>query len=291
MGFRDTAIDHGARAVTGLLGHVVRHQGPGRRDAEPVADERPALSHAEALLAKHKAAAVGSTSTRAQSGPPSIPASLFDQVEDRAGPKQLLTAALHARRPVHVLLVGSPGTGKSQLLQAIATLPGARYAVGGATSSSGLVAYLLEQPETRFLVIDELDKADPSDLYALYSLMESGTVTRLQHGHSESERRTVWVFAAANDASALPPALASRFVRIDFPPYTEAQTREITARVLVKREGLSSARAREIAAATAARSRDPRDGIQVARLAGRRGPIAPLVEQVVPSKDPDAGVS
>jgi Holliday junction DNA helicase RuvB len=291
VGFRDTAINHGANAATGWLAGTVRKGGAKQSLEHPPDEDRPALRHAEEVLAKHKASVAAHTPVGNQVVPPPIPANLFADVEGHDGPKKLLLAALHSPRPVHVLLVGPPGTGKSQLLQDIAKLPSSRYAVGGATTSSGLVAYLLEKPETRFLVIDELDKADPADLYALYSLMESGTVTRLQHGHSELERRTVWVFAAANDTSALPPALASRFVRLDSPPYSEEQTRQITERVLVKREGLSPARAREIAAATAARSRDPRDGIQVGRLAGQRGPIGPVVDQVVPNKIHGAGVS
>jgi len=287
MGFRDAAINHGAQAVTGWLGHAVR---PPKHPFEPPEseDDRPTLRQAEDALARHKAAA---TAESAGAQLVVIPARLFADVEGHEEVKAILGRALASQRPVHILLVGPPGSGKSLLLQAIATLPRSRYAVGGATSSSGLVAYLLEKPETRFLVIDELDKADPADLYALYGLMESGTVTRLQHGHSELERRTVWVFAAANDDRALPPALASRFVRQPIPAYTQAQARQVMERVLVRREGVSSARAREIAAATAARSRDPRDAIQVARLAGKRDPIGPLLDQVAPSKLPGPGVS
>jgi holliday junction DNA helicase RuvB len=288
MGFRDAAINHGAQAVTGWLGHAVRHP---KHPFEPPAnqdEDRPTLRQAEDALARHKAAGAEAPGGNQ---PVVIPARLFADVEGHHDVKAILGRALASQRPVHILLVGPPGSGKSLLLQAIATLPRSRYAVGGATSSSGLVAYLLEKPETRFLVIDELDKADPADLYALYGLMESGTVTRLQHGHSELERRTVWVFAAANDDRALPPALASRFVRQPMPAYTQAEARQVMERVLVRREGLSPARAREIADATAARSRDPRDAIQVARLAGKRDPIGPLLDQVAPSKLPSPGVS
>jgi MoxR-like ATPase len=289
MAARDLAIGQLVDAGTKLAAHAVRHRGSGRHPEQlpPAPAEDQALRDAEAVLEKRR-------KERQREGdpePPAVPKNLFDDVEDHEPVKALLRRALESDRPVHILLVGPAGSGKTQLLQAVATLPRSRYAVGGATSSSGLVAYLLEQPRTRILVIDELDKADQSDLYALYSLMESGRVTRLQHKAHEDEARTVWVFAAANDDSALPAPLASRFVRVPLAEYTQEQAARISERVLIKREGLPKARAHEIAVATAARSRDPRDAVQLARLAGKRGPIEPLLEQVVPSKPRPASVS
>jgi Holliday junction DNA helicase RuvB len=286
MALRDTIIQQGSQTVTTLISGAIR----GRRTQipEPARDQpRPALQAAEELLAQHRAH-VDQELHGAPSGPLLPPAELFADVEGYDEIKDLFDRALRSEKPVHILLVGPPGSGKSQLLQCVAKLPHSRYAVGGATTSSGLVAYLLEKPGTRYLIIDELDKADPGDLYALYSLMESGMVTRLQHGASEQTTRTVWVFAAANTADPLPPALASRFVRRDLAPYTQEETRRIAERVLVRREGLPKARAAEIARATAARSRDPRDAVQVARLAGRDGDIGRTLDQVVPQNEKPA---
>ena len=57
-----------------------------------------------------------------------------------AGPSWLDRSAA-----VHVLLEGDPASGKSQLLQCVARLPHTRYAVGGMTTSSGMVDFLLER--------------------------------------------------------------------------------------------------------------------------------------------------
>jgi holliday junction DNA helicase RuvB len=279
-GFRELLVQQSLTFSGQLAGQAIRS----RRPAEPprtatVEIERPALRDAEALLQQHRAL-VDAEKAGVQKPGGNISPTIFGDIEGHDDVKRLLLAALQAKKPVHVLLVGPPATGKSQFLQAIAALPRARYAVGGATTSSGLISYLLEKPETRILVIDELDKADPADLYALYSLMESGKVTRLQHESHEDVKREVWVFAAANSTHLLPEALASRFVRLDLPAYDQAQVEQITQSVLVRREGVTRPRARAIARATAARSRDPRDGVQVARLSREGEPIEPLVAQV-----------
>lgn len=248
-------------------------------ETEPLPEpDRPALREAEALVARQSEAKAAAGELEQVT---IIPGSLFGDVEGREAEKQLLERALRSRSPVHVLLVGDPGCGKSELLQDIGRLPRSRYAIGGATSSSGMLDYLLEKPNTERLVIDELDKAEMADLYALYSLMESGQAPRLQHGKTEVLRWRGWVFAGANSIEKLPEALRSRFVIRTVPSYTQEQMQHISARVLERREGLPRARAREIAAKVAARSRDPRDAIQVARLAGASGPIEPMLEEVV----------
>jgi holliday junction DNA helicase RuvB len=294
MGFRDEVISNGVTSISQLLGHAVRTQGPGRVDQHDVdrARHEEALSHADQVLERHRQQVAAETPAEKLRAADRIPRDLFEPVEGHEPIKRILRRALEAEKPVHVLLVGPPGSGKTQLLQALARLPNSRYATGPTISTSGLFSYLLDHPECRILIVDEIDKAAESDLYVLLTLMESGVITRLQHRAIEEERRTVWVFAAANDASQLPQALASRFVRLDLRAYSLEETRQITERVLIKREGIRPARAREIARKTAERSRDPRDAIQVARLTPHGEPIDPVLDQVAPaSKNRSGGVS
>jgi Holliday junction DNA helicase RuvB len=284
MAFQDQAVQQGLSFAAQMTASAIRSRRPTRKELEAIEEaDRPALREAEAALARHKAMGGGG---EPEDGPPRIPGNLFDDVEGHEGVKKLLRAALNSDRPVHVLLVGPPGSGKTQLLQGIARLPRSRYGTGPTLSTSGLFSYLLEHPNTRVLAIDELDKADPTNLYLLLTLMESGKITRLQHRAIEEEKRTVWVFAAANTVEPLPEPLLSRFVRIDLPAYTIEESRQITESVLVKREGMAPAQAKAIAAQAAARgSRDPRDGVQIGRLSkGQPGQVGALTEQVIPSK-------
>lgn len=267
---------------------AVRNRGRDRRRlAEPPEPpDRPALRSAERLVGG-QAPAPGEAVDELIAGPILVPDDLFSQVYDREDAKHILGAALRAKEPVHVLLEGPRATGKSQLLECVARMPHARWAVGGATSSSGVIDYLLEKPGTQILVIDELDKADPADLWALYSLMQTGRVARLQHGRTEQFRRRVRVFAACNSSDRLPEALLSRFVVVPCGLYSIAQRRELN-RQIAEGEGMTAARAKHIAERVAARSDDPRDARDVARLAGQDGELDELIEQVTVSKRRDS---
>lgn len=260
-----------------LVAHGIRlRRTPPAMPEIDASKHRAALEDADRVLKTYPAVSPSS-------GRPEIPPRLFDSIEGYDGPKKLLKAALRSERPVHVLLVGPPGTGKTQILERIASLPNARYATGPTISSSGMFTYLLEHPACKWLVIDEVEKAERTDRYMLLTLMESGKITRLQHRAIEEETRIVWVFAAANDDSDLEEPLRRRFVRLQFAPYTREQAAAISERVL-RREGVAPARARAIAQAAAARSNDPRIAVQVARLTADGREIEPVLEQVTASK-------
>jgi hypothetical protein len=278
--YREIVASQSGQIVTRWLGSRIRK--PRQIDAELPEPDRPALRAAEQLMAERGPGPIFDPDGPAPdpSGPLFTPNGLFDSVEDREPAKVMMQAALQAPRPVHVLLVGDPASGKSDLLRCCAdSIPRARYAVGGMTTSSGIVDYLLERPGTSIVLIDELDKADPGDYAALYELMESGQVPRLQHGKTEVLRWRGRVFAAANETDRIPQALLSRFRIVRLEPYTREQLATIN-RVVAQREGVSAKRADEIADLMAERSTDPRDARDLARLAGESGELGPLMEQV-----------
>lgn len=286
---QDYARSQIAQLCANILGARLRGRGRDleleRKRTDEIETDRPALQEAEQLLANRSSAKQleQSAAQLEVEAPFVVPPGLFESIYDREQAKTVLEQALRSPRPVHVLLVGNAGAGKSALLGRIAQLPRSRYAVGGATTSAGLIAYLVETPDTRNLVIDELDKADPADLYALYSLMESGILTRLQHANRDEQIRRVWVFAGCNSTAKLPPALRSRFVELELADYGLDEVREIGRRQL-EREGMPAARARAIADAVSRRSRDPRDIIQAGRLAGESVEVDVVANQVRPRR-------
>ena len=205
---------------------------------------------------------------------PKLPKDAFDVIVGHDATKELLRRALAAPRPVHVLLSGPPATAKTLLLGDVARIPGARYALGSTTTKAGILDYLMAQPTCRVLVIDELDKGSLADYAALLSLMETGLISRLQHGRAEHERRQVWVIAGANKIDHLPAELLSRFAIRAIYPYSVREFETVATEVLVRREQVDPEVAREIARALRGHTTDVRTAVRCARLIdGSRGEI------------------
>ncbi len=146
------------------------------------------------------------------------------------------------RGDIHVLLVGDPGTAKSQLLRYVAEkiAPRGIYTSGKGTTAAGLTAaavkddfgggrwtleagamVLADQGE---LVIDEFDKMTDNDRSALHEGLESQTISISKAGIVAQLRARCPVLAAANpklgrftpdklpaEEIDLPPTLLSRF--------------------------------------------------------------------------------
>lgn len=289
-GYREIIVSQGVDAATRFVAARVRTPKTVKTDDLPEAP-RPALEAAEKLVVSGgQEPAEGQSAAEIALGPMMYPDGLFDSVEDREECKLILEKAIKSPRPVNVLMVGDPASGKSELLRCCATMPGTRYAVGGMTTSAGLVEYLLQRKQTtKIILIDELDKAkDTGDYAALYELMESGQVPVMMHGKTEVVRWRGRIFAAANSADRLPEALVDRFVVINLPPYTSDQLRVINRRI-VEREGLSTKRANEIAEMAAGRSQSPRDARDIARLAGEDGDLEPIARHVIAPKRGKSG--
>ncbi len=118
------------------------------------------------------------------------------------------------RGDIHVLLVGDPGSGKSQLLKRIAYVaPKARYVGGKGISGAGLTATVVRDEflrgwalEAGALVlanggvccIDELDKMSKEDRDAMHEALEQQTVTISKANIQATLRAETTVLAAAN---------------------------------------------------------------------------------------------
>lgn len=122
--------------------------------------------------------------------------------------KKAAALQLFATEPIHILLLGDPGTGKTDILRSASALaPISAFGLGSGTTGVGLVATvkgkeinkgLLPLADGGLCAIDELNLMKDENRAGLYNAMEKGFVTYSKGGtHLRFDAR-VSVIATAN---------------------------------------------------------------------------------------------
>jgi Holliday junction DNA helicase RuvB len=192
----------------------------------------------------------------------------FEEIVGHNDIKEIFAKAILSKRPVHLLLVGSPGSAKTIfLMEIMKNMKQSYFIVASNSTKAGLVNQLFER-RPKFLLIDELDKMNPADQTSLLHLMESGLISETKFKRTRQIQLTSWVFATANSYEKIIQPLLSRFVILEIPEYTFGEFSEIAVTRLTK-ENIDESIARVIAEKVwnELGSRDVRDVIKVARLA------------------------
>lgn len=150
------------------------------------------------------------------------------------GTRRIMSDKIKRRGDIHILLVGDPGAGKSQLLQFISQIaPKGRFVSGKGASGAGLTASVVKDEFLKgwaleagamvlsnngICAIDELDKMAPEDRSALHEALEQQTITISKANIQATLRAETTVLAAANPKLGRFDPLTPISTQIDLPP-------------------------------------------------------------------------
>lgn len=122
--------------------------------------------------------------------------------------KKAALLQLFAMDHIHILLLGDPGTGKTEIIRSASELyPVSSFGLGSGTSSTGLAVSIVGQEVTKGLLpmadgglacIDELNLMKKEDMASLYNAMEKGFISYDKGKHHYKFNARVSVLATAN---------------------------------------------------------------------------------------------
>lgn len=175
----------------------------------------------------------------------SIAPSIFGSVDIKkaiacllfGGSRKLLPDGLARRGDINILLLGDPGTAKSQLLKFVENVsPIGVYTSGKGSSAAGLTASVIRDPASRNFVmeggamvladggvvcIDEFDKMREDDRVAIHEAMEQQTISIAKAGITTTlnsrlvQRSWTWYWLSWCSRCAVLAAANSVFGRWD----------------------------------------------------------------------------
>lgn len=183
--------------------------------------------------------------------------------------KKLLLKSVISKEPVSILLTGPPSSSKTVfLLEMLDGLDDVYFIDAVGASGPGMVDHLFSN-NTKYLLIDEIDKMKKNDQAVLLNAMETGILSETKlNGKTRQKKIKLWIFATSNDIERLSGPLRSRFMELHLDEYTYEEFIEVVRRLLKKRYHLDVNLSEKIGHAVwnQMKSKDIRDAINIAKL-------------------------
>ncbi len=210
-----------------------------------------------------------------------VPEGIFEIIEGYEDVKMVVRRVLESEKVVHLLFTGVPSSAKTMFLLELARL-GAPYILGSQSTKSGIADVLFDL-EPQILLVDEIDRIGTKDIAVLLSLAQTGIVSETKHGKRREVQLNTKIFAASNTLR-MATELVSRFMVLQFKPYSKADFLMVATNLLRKRESVDGGLASYIAERVwglPQRFPDPRQAVRVARLAKNKDEVDELFEIMV----------
>lgn len=205
----------------------------------------------------------------------------FSNVVGYSDIKKLLLKSVVSNEPTSILLTGPPSSSKTVfLLEMLEGLDDAYFIDAVGASGAGMTDHLFNN-NTKYLLIDEIDKMKKNDQATLLNAMETGIISETKlNGKTRQKKMKLWIFATSNNVERLSGPLRSRFMELHLDEYTYEEFSEIILRLFKKRYHLDVDLSEKIANAVwnKIKSKDIRDAINIAKLVKSANDIDWLVE-------------
>jgi replication-associated recombination protein RarA len=196
--------------------------------------------------------------------------SLFNEVHGYTDLKLLLAKMVLSKQSLHAVLVGPPASGKTMFLLAIQQKMKDVFFVDATNASGpGIINKLLSRPNTKIILIDEIEKMSTRDQNMLLSLLETGVLisTKVKKTR-EMEFKGIKLFATSNGLDAISKPLRSRLIELHLPEYSDQEFQDIVVKLVCEKYRLDEETAKEISRVVwhEIGTKDVRDAIQLSKL-------------------------
>lgn len=203
---------------------------------------------------------------------------LFENIVGYDDVKKIFNYAINSSLPVHILLVGPPGSAKTLFLMECMKLSRSYFTLGSHSTKAGMLDYLFNH-RPRNLIIDEIEYMAIKDQAALLSIMETGILSETKFEKTRKSVMRTWVFASCNNEKKMLTPLLSRFFVLYFKKYDFKTFERISNHILSKECNLDL----EISSLIAnlvwnkLKSRDIRDCIKIGRICKNKEDVNMIV--------------